>query len=72
MEEAAGGRVEGTVSIRHDPMDAIEEAIVARHFDEIILFGDRRMGSSRWLHIDLPTAVAHLGLPMTTITAEHH
>jgi hypothetical protein len=69
LEQAAGGPVEGSVSVRHDPMDAIEETIVRGEFDEIILSSvPHRV--SRWLHVDLPHRVAHLGLPVTTITAD--
>jgi hypothetical protein len=68
FEHVCGGRVDGSVSIRHDPMDAIEEALNERAFDEIIISTLPR-GVSRWLHVDLPSRVAHLGLPLTTVTA---
>jgi hypothetical protein len=68
LEEAAGGPVDGSVSPRHDPMDAIEEALHDGDFDEIILSTLPR-GVSAWLHIDLPHRVAHLGLPLTTVIA---
>jgi hypothetical protein len=69
MEAAAGRPVEGSVSPRHDPMDAIEEALRAEDYDEIILSSVPHRLSS-WLHVDLPHRVAHLGLPVTTITTE--
>jgi hypothetical protein len=65
---AGGAPVDGTVSRRHDAMDAIEEAIYDGDFDEIILSTLPR-GVSRWLHLDLPHRVAHLGLPLTTVVA---
>jgi len=68
IREASGGHADGSVSIRHDPMDAIEEALIAGDFDEIILATlPRRV--SHWLHVDLPSRVAHLGLPLTTVVA---
>lgn len=67
-EEAAGSEVDGSVSIRHDPFDAIEEALARDDYDEIILSTLPR-SVSRWLHMDLPHRVAHLGLPLTTVTA---
>jgi hypothetical protein len=67
-EEAADGPVDGSVSIRHDPMDAVEEALRAADYDEIILSTLPRT-VSRWLHVDLPRRVAHLGLPVTTVVA---
>lgn len=69
VEAAAGRPVEGSVSIRHDAMDAIEEALQDEPFDEIIL-ATAPHGVERWLHIDLPHRVAHLGLPVTTVTDE--
>jgi hypothetical protein len=70
IEEAAGHPVEGVVSIRHDPMDAIEETLHAEPFDEIILAtAPHRI--ERWLHVDLPHRVAHLGLPVTSVTLQH-
>jgi hypothetical protein len=67
-DAAAGCRVDGSVSPRHDPMDAIEEALQGDDFDEIILSTLPR-GVSTWLHLDLPHRVAHLGLPLTTVVA---
>jgi uncharacterized membrane-anchored protein len=69
IEDASGGEADGSVSIRHDPMDAIEETIREGDFHEIILSTLPR-SVSRWLHVDLPHRVAHLGLPVTTVTAK--
>jgi hypothetical protein len=68
LEEAGHRPVTGSVSPRHDPMDAIEEAIHDGDFDEIILSTLPR-SVSRWLHMDLPHRVKHLGLPVTTVIA---
>jgi hypothetical protein len=68
IEAAIEGPVDGSVSPRHDPMDAIEEALHDGDFDEIILSTLPR-GVSSWLHLDLPHRVAHLGLPLTTVVA---
>jgi len=69
LDEVARGHVGGGVSIRHDPMDAIEEALAERSFDEIIL-STLPSSVSRWLHLDLPRRVEHLGLPLTTVIAQ--
>jgi uncharacterized membrane-anchored protein len=69
LDRAAGRATDGSVSIRHDPMDAIEETLRNGNFDEIILSTLPR-SVSRWLHIDLPSRVAHLGMPVTTVVAE--
>jgi uncharacterized membrane-anchored protein len=68
IDDAAGVEADGSVSIRHDPMDAIEETLREGNFHEIIL-STLPSSVSRWLHVDLPHRVAHLGLPVTTVTA---
>jgi uncharacterized membrane-anchored protein len=68
IDDAAGQTVHGSVSSRHDPMDAIEETLRAGDFHEIILSTPPRAVASR-LHADLPHRVAHLGLPLTTVAA---
>jgi hypothetical protein len=66
FEEAAGGHIIGSVSIRHDPYDAIEETMLSEPVDEIILsLAPHEV--SRWLHLDLPHRLAHLELPLTTV-----
>jgi hypothetical protein len=67
IQDAADGAVRGRVSVRHDPMAAIEELLHEEPFDEIMLSVVPH-GMERWLHIDLPHRVAHLGLPVTTVT----
>ena len=69
IEEAVGAPADGSVSPRHDPMDAIEETLHEEDFDEIIL-STLPHAVSRWLHLDLPHRVAHLGLPLTTVIAQ--
>ncbi len=67
LEEAVGGEVTGMVG-SHDPLDAIQDAVNLHGFDEIILSTlPKRV--SRWLHLDLPSKLNGLGLPVTTITA---
>jgi uncharacterized membrane-anchored protein len=69
IDQAAGEHATGSVSIRHDPMDAIEETLQGGDFHEIILSTLPR-SVSRWLHVDLPSRIAHLGVPLTTVVAE--
>ena len=68
LEHAAGGPVIGTVSVRADPMDAIEEAIFSEPIDEIML-SVAPHGLSTWLHQDLAHRLRHFGLPVTVVAA---
>jgi uncharacterized membrane-anchored protein len=68
IQDAVGATVRGDVSIRHDPMDAIEEALRSGDYDEIIVAMVPH-GPLAWLHLDLPHRIAHLGLPLTTVSA---
>jgi uncharacterized membrane-anchored protein len=68
IQDAAGGAATGSVSFRHDPMDAIEETLHDGDFHEILL-STLPHRVSHWLHADLPQRVAHLGLPVTTVVA---
>jgi hypothetical protein len=68
LADAAGGPVRGMVSIRHDPMDAIEDAVRSDHFDEIIISAIAHRLSHR-LHLDLAHRVQHLGIPVREVTS---
>lgn len=66
FEAAAGGHVIGSVSIRNEPGEAIEELMLDEPIDEIILsVADH--GFSRRLHLDLPHRLAHLKIPITSV-----
>jgi uncharacterized membrane-anchored protein len=69
IQDAAGGSATGTVSYRHDPMDAIEETLHNGSFHEIIL-STLPHDLSHWLHVDLPDRLHHRGLPVTTVIAD--
>ena len=69
LEHAAGGPVIGTVSVRADPMDAIEEAIFSEPIDEIML-SVAPHGLSTWLHQDLAHRLQHFGLPVTVVAVD--
>jgi hypothetical protein len=68
LEEAAGGPVEGMVG-DPSPMNAIQDAINIHGFDEVII-STLPTTVSKWVKLDLPSKVAGLGLPVTTVTAK--
>ena len=63
----AGAPVIGSVSVRHDPMDAIEETVFSEPIDEILLAVSEGHLAAR-LHQDLPHRLAHLHLPVTRLS----
>ena len=69
FEKAAGRPAEGSVSVRHDPMDAVEEIVHDGDFHEVIV-STLPKHVSHWLRSNLPHRVEHLGLPVTTVTAQ--
>jgi uncharacterized membrane-anchored protein len=69
VQDAAGGAATGSVSYRHDPMDAIEEVLSGGTFHEIIV-ATLPHHLSHWLHVDLPERLHHLGLPVTTVIVQ--
>jgi hypothetical protein len=68
LEEAAGSRVEGLIGVS-TPIEAIQDAVNLHGFDEIII-STLPTRVSRWLHLDLPSKLNGLGLPVTTVTAK--
>ena len=64
--EAAGSPVEGMVG-DPDPIAAVHDAINLHSFDEVIV-STLSARLSRWLKLDLPSKVAGMGLPVTTVT----
>jgi hypothetical protein len=67
LEQAAGAPVAGMIG-DPSPMNAIQDAINIHGFDEVIL-STLPARASKWLKLDLPSKVAGLGLPVTTVTA---
>jgi hypothetical protein len=66
FQQAAGGPVTGSVSIRHDPYDAVEETLLAEPVDEFLVAVSAG-GLSRALHLDLPHRLSHFGLPVQVV-----
>ena len=69
LEEAAGGHVIASVSVRHDPMDAIEETLFSEPIDEILISVPHHHLAER-LHQDLPHRLHHYGLPVAFIPSQ--
>ena len=70
LEAAADGPVIGSVSVRHDPMDAIEEILFNEPVDEILVDVPAHRLSS-FLHQDLEHRLAHFKIPVVTIRHGH-
>ena len=68
LEEAAGGRVEGIIG-GAQPIDAVNDAVHAHGFDEIII-STLSPRVSRWLKMDVANRLRVLGKPITTVSAE--
>jgi hypothetical protein len=68
LDQAAGGHVEGIVG-DSDPFMAVQQAVEAGDFDEIII-STLPARVSQWLRRDLPHRVEALGLPVTVVTAK--
>jgi hypothetical protein len=66
LESAAGGHVIASVSVRHDPMDAVEDVLFSEPVDEIILALAPHPISAR-MHTDMAHRLAHHGIPTTTV-----
>ena len=56
----------GSVSVRHDPMDAIEETLFNEPVDEILVDVPTHRLSSL-LHQDLEHRLAHFDIPVVAI-----
>ena len=68
LEQAAGTPVDGMIGVP-EPLAAIQDACNLQGFDEIII-STLPHRVSKWLHIDLPSKLNGLGLPVTTVTAD--
>lgn len=68
LSAAARSDVAGIVG-DPDPVAAVHDAINLRGFDEIII-STLPTRVSRWLKLDLPSKVAGMGLPVTTVTPD--
>lgn len=66
LTQAAGGPVRGLVG-DPDPVAAVHDALNLHGFDEVIV-STLSAKVSRWLRLDLPSKVAGMGLPVTTVT----
>ena len=70
LEEVAGTEIEGRVATSPNAYDDIVQELDSGGYDEIIL-ETPPSHVSHWLHVDLRERIAHLGYPLTTVTATH-
>lgn len=67
LSEAAGSQVTGSIGDAV-PLSAIEDAVNAGSYDEIII-STLPARVSRWLHLDVVSKARGLGLPVTHVEA---
>jgi uncharacterized membrane-anchored protein len=68
LEQQSGAEIEGGVANSPNAYDDIVAALDTGEYREIIL-ETPPSHFSHWLHVDLPQRIAHLGYPLTTVTA---
>jgi hypothetical protein len=68
LEDAVGAPVDAMIGVP-EPLAAIQDAVNIHGFDELII-STLPKKVSKWLHLDLPSKAAGLGLPVTTVTAK--
>jgi hypothetical protein len=66
LADAADSPVDGLIG-SHDPVAAVEDALNAQGFDEVIV-STLPAHLSRWLRLDLPSKVAGMGVPVIRVT----
>ena len=68
LKQQTGVEIEGRVANSPNAYDDIVAALHSGEYREIIL-ETPPSHFSHWLHVDLPQRIAHLGYPLTTVTA---
>lgn len=68
LSEAVGGEVDGMIGDAN-PIDAVADALNLRGFDELIV-STLPTRVSRWLHMDLPSKLRGMGLPVRMVIAK--
>jgi uncharacterized membrane-anchored protein len=68
LKQQSGAEIEGRVANSPNAYDDIVAALDSGEYREIIL-ETPPSHVSHWLHVDLPQRIAHLGYPLTTVTA---
>ena len=66
LSTAAGSEVRGLIG-SHDPVAAVEDALNLHGFDQAIV-STLPARASRWLHMDLPSKVSGMGVPVLRVT----
>src|SRR6059058_3727037 len=66
LREQTSADIVGSGSIRHDPMDAVEESLQREHVDEILVSVEHHRVAHA-LHQDLEDRLSHRGVPVTSV-----
>ncbi len=67
LSHAAGSEVVAVIG-GQDPLSAVRDALELMGFDEVIL-SMLPPRASRWLHLELPSRIRGLGVPVTEVVA---
>ena len=68
LQESTHAETVGSVSIRHDPMDAVEETLAREPVDEVLVSVEHHR-LAHALHQDLENRLAHRGVVVTSVAS---